>query len=289
MTLLNASYANISRASFNLKNGRESFNVISSTFNIDLTCDGPVPRSSSRSSSISEYHELSAHKTKSITRSITDLTDIPRNGSIWASFSSNARSRLSQVNNHLQTPGQAIKRLPGQKYTYGDAFCGAGGSTRGAYMAGLKVIWGFDKDTHACSSWHKNFPSAAIYEMTAHEICSQPSVSLVCDVLHMSPPCQFFSPAHTIAGRDDEMNTASLLACHEILRCARPRIVTLEQTFGITHAQFALYFNAVVNMFTTNGYSITYKICQLHHWVSRALFMFAMLPTLPLPFLFLPA
>ncbi|KFY83095.1 hypothetical protein V500_10177, partial [Pseudogymnoascus sp. VKM F-4518 (FW-2643)] len=109
-----------------------------------------------------------------------------------------------------------IKRVEGQMYTYGDAFCGAGGATRGAHMAGLKVMWGFDFNSHACETWRLNFPSATMYEMSAFDVCDlwakeakagKPNRAQV-DILHISPPCQFFSPAHTIAGKDDEMNTA---------------------------------------------------------------------------------
>lgn len=87
------------------------------------------------------------------------------------------------------------------------------------------------------------------------------------DILHISPPCQFFSPAHTIAGKDDEMNTASLLACGRLLALVRPRVVTLEQTFGIGHAEFTRWFNALIHQFTDNGYSLRWKICHLQDWV----------------------
>lgn len=249
---------------------REIFTTIESTFNIDLTRDREPSPPHYSNQSVKSHSHFSAHLTQTI--DLTDPTPIPRSGSIRASvFSSSVRARLSLIANQIRG-SVPLKRRPGQKYTYGDAFCGAGGATRGAHMAGLKVLWGFDKDTHACSSWHRNFPSAAIYEMDAQEICSSFSINLSCDILHMSPPCQYFSPAHTIAGKDDDMNSAALFACPVILRSCRPRIVTLEQTFGITNPNFALFFRAVVNMFTTNGYSITYKICQLHHWVSLSTF-----------------
>lgn len=152
--------------------------------------------------------------------------------------------------------------------------CGAGGATRGAQMAGLKVTWGFDLDANACRSWQTNFPDAAIYEMAADQVCDaekRKKISLQCDILHMSPPCQFFSPAHTIAGVNDEMNSAALMACDEVLKRAKPRLVTLEQTFGITQAGHILYFNTLINMFLRNGYSITYKVVRFEQWVSTVL------------------
>lgn len=211
--------------------------------------------------------QLSAHLSHAF--DLTDSTPIPPSGSVRSSISSSgfsAHARLSVGLNHIRGTAPT-KRRPGQKYTYGDAFCGAGGATRGAHMAGLKVLWGFDLDTYACKSWHRNFPSAAIYEMDAHRICSHPTVNFRCDILHMSPPCQYFSPAHTISGKCDEANSAALFAVDQILKTARPRLATLEQTFGITMDKFTLYFQRLVNMFTTLEYSVTYKVCQLANWV----------------------
>lgn len=178
-------------------------------------------------------------------------------------------------------------RSPGQKYTYGDCcklfllhlfepvlislVCGAGGATRGALMAGLKPIWGFDMNNHACTSWRLNFPDATLYEEWADQFIQRGlgNSSLRVDILHLSPPCQYFSPAHTTDGKDDEMNMASLFACGMLLDVAKPRIATLEQTFGIVLLpRFQVYFNALILMFTDRGFSVRWKIVQLQNWVS---------------------
>lgn len=168
-----------------------------------------------------------------------------------------------------------IARLAGQTYTYGDAFCGSGGSSRGATMAGLRLKWGFDFNKHACLSWRANFPSSQCYQMAAHEFVDQarraadnghPDMVKV-DILHLSPPCQFFSPAHSIDGVDDEMNVASLFAVQMVIDVSRPRIVTLEQTFGIACPRFRFYFNALIQMFTTHDFSVRWAIVPLAQWV----------------------
>ncbi|PVH89016.1 S-adenosyl-L-methionine-dependent methyltransferase [Cadophora sp. DSE1049] len=174
-------------------------------------------------------------------------------------------------NRQSQTP---IARLAGQTYTYGDAFCGGGGSSRGATMAGLRLKWGFDFNKHACLSWRANFPSSQCHQMAAHEFVDQaqraadnghPDMMKV-DILHLSPPCQFFSPAHTIDGPDDEMNVASLFAVQMVIDVSRPRIVTLEQTFGIACPRFRFYFNALIQMFTTHDFSVRWAIVPLAQW-----------------------
>jgi DNA (cytosine-5)-methyltransferase 1 len=139
-------------------------------------------------------------------------------------------------------------------------------------MAGLQVVWGFDVNEHACSSWRLNFPAAKIHQLWAHEFfeLGQGNEMMKVDILHLSPPCQFFSPAHTVDGKDDELNSASLFACGNILDVVRPRIATLEQTFGIVVLpRFQPYFNALIHMFTCRGYSIRWKVAHLQDWVSK--------------------
>ncbi|KAE9380447.1 S-adenosyl-L-methionine-dependent methyltransferase, partial [Stipitochalara longipes BDJ] len=176
---------------------------------------------------------------------------------------------MGSIRKKSQIPRPRTVRTAGQKLTYGDAFCGGGGATRGATMAGLRVRWGFDHWEHACETWRANFPHATCHHEDAHGFVQfakrHPDLVKV-DILHLSPPCQFFSPAHTINGRDDEMNTASLFAVLDVIKVSKPRIVTLEQTFGICHPRFRFYFNALIHMFTAQDFSIRWAIIPLAQW-----------------------
>lgn len=174
-----------------------------------------------------------------------------------------------------RSPQPQIVRIAGQNLTYGDAFCGAGGSSRGAAMAGLRILWGFDFWKQACETWHTNFPYAKCYNKPAHQFVELANRSeargypdlMKVDILHLSPPCQFFSPAHTVNGVDDEMNTASLFAVQSVIEVSRARVVTLEQTFGIACPRFRFYFNALIQMFTAHDFSIRWAIVPLAQWV----------------------
>ncbi|RAL65831.1 hypothetical protein DID88_005494 [Monilinia fructigena] len=136
-----------------------------------------------------------------------------------------------------------------QTLTYGDAFCGAGGTTRGAAMAGLRVKW-------------ERFVALA----TPSPYSSYVPDDVKVDILHLSPPCQYFSPAHTIEGKNDEMNTASLFAVAAVIKVAKPRVVTLEQTFGILYPRFRGYFHSLICMFTSCGFSLRWAIVPLAQW-----------------------
>lgn len=111
-------------------------------------------------------------------------------------------------------------------------------------------------------------------------------------MLHLSPPCQIWSPAHTKPGQNDEANRAALFSCKGLIQKTRPRIITLEQTFGIVWEQHRYYFWAFIGDITDLGYSVRWKVVRLCTWGSpqdrKRLIMIASapgehLPTFPRP------
>ena len=156
-------------------------------------------------------------------------------------------------------------RSPGQKYTLADFFCGAGGVSCGAKMAGFQPTVACDLDSNASASYKRNFPRTDMYNISVHDYLTEAPDYMV-DVLHLSPPCQFWSPAHTREGQNDEFNRAGLYACVPVLEKLKPRIVTVEQTFGLTHDRFQEYFNMFLHCFTMKNYSVTYKVVDLSAW-----------------------
>ncbi|KAH7176494.1 S-adenosyl-L-methionine-dependent methyltransferase [Dactylonectria macrodidyma] len=159
------------------------------------------------------------------------------------------------------------KRNNGQKYTVFDACSGAGGVSRGAQMAGFKIRYGVDKAPEVWDTYKTNFPNAKLFQMSLDELISEPgNRNLRVDVLHFSPPCQFFSPAHTRAAAQDDENIFALFGCNELLKKTRPRIVTVEQTFGLTHGRHAVYFRPFLADFTQFGYSVRWKVVRLCTW-----------------------
>ena len=165
-------------------------------------------------------------------------------------------------------------------YTFGDGFCGCGGASRGAYGAGLRVAWGFDQDPDAIATYYANFPRAHCEGIAANDFVTALNEDYKVDVLHLSPPCQIFSPAHTRPGRNDESNGALFLATEELLKKTRPRIVTLEETFGLTRTLDNLpWFNAMIQILTKLGFSVRWKVFNLQDFglpqPRRRLFLFA--------------
>ena len=165
------------------------------------------------------------------------------------------KSRQQDQITAIRSPASKAQR---RRYTFGDCFSGAGGMSRGAVSAGLRINWAFDFNLAACQSYQINFFGTPIYNVWANQF-SEAKGNHKVDICHLSPPCQFFSDAHTIQGKDDDMNTASLFAIFNLLEKAKPRIVTLEQTSGLIR-RHPIFFNAVINMFTSRGFSVRWKV-----------------------------
>jgi len=205
-------------------------------------------------------------------RASTDLTDQTASSGITLkgpgqktpadSSTFSALPRKQSLGQKTQSKQDPLSTKPRQKqrYTFGDAFCGAGGTSRGAKSAGFRVEWGFDFDLAAINSYRLNFYDTGCIVAWAHEFAeiSVRDQNKV-DVLHLSPPCQVFSWAHTVDGKDDEMNSATFFAVEELVKRTKPRVVTLENTSGlpILHPR---WFNSAIQFFTRLGFSVRWKI-----------------------------
>lgn len=133
-------------------------------------------------------------------------------------------------------------------FTFADCFCGAGGCSSGARQARLKVLWGVDYDDRASETYRMNFPEAGLYNEDFSDFIQRRFGTgrdgrvKRATVLHMSPPCQTFSPANTLAMRRDpnsrgaqrdEANHTAFYSAADIVKAVLPMIVTMEQTDGV--------------------------------------------------------
>lgn len=168
-------------------------------------------------------------------------------------------SGSNRVRSITENAASSRTNATGERYTFADAFCGAAGVSRGANLAGLLLKWAFDMDKYACATYRANFSGVRCYKQQADVFIANFESGQVIDVLHLSPPCQKFSPAHTHAGKDDEANEASLFATFCLVQKCKPRVVTIEETSGIlTH--HPAFFHALVHQLTSLNYSVRWRI-----------------------------
>lgn len=103
-------------------------------------------------------------------------------------------------------PGRQF-RARNRKYTFFDAFSGAGGVSRGAQTAGFRVSHAIDKSPNVWETYSLNFPETELYKGPIDKFMRETNDSSIrVDVLHISPPCQYFSPAHTRPSAHDDDN-----------------------------------------------------------------------------------
>ncbi|GES62953.1 C-5 cytosine methyltransferase DmtA [Aspergillus terreus] len=148
-----------------------------------------------------------------------------------------------------------------RQYTLGDAFCGAGGVSCGARKAGIHNAWAVDFSKHALETYGLNFPTTDCWQADVNSFLSLNHDYLRVDVLHGSPPCQPFSPAHTRAGRDDDANSACIFVSSNLVKKLKPRIYTMEETSGLAQQrQHSEILCRVILDFLEVGYSVRWSI-----------------------------
>ncbi|KAB8237681.1 DNA cytosine methyltransferase [Aspergillus alliaceus] len=148
-----------------------------------------------------------------------------------------------------------------RQYTFGDGFCGAGGVSCGARRAGLYNKWAFDNSEHATSTYRLNFEDTDCELSDIFSFLTNDDEFLKVDVSHGSPPCQTFSPAHTVESRHDDANFACIFSCSNLIRRAKPRVHTMEETSGLLD-RYCDTFYRVINDFIEIGYSVRWGVLR---------------------------
>lgn len=167
-----------------------------------------------------------------------------------------------------------------QTYYFADILCGSGGISRGAEMAGLKVVAAVDPWLVACDTYAANFPSTRLYELDVTEFVEEIDHPRV-DILHISPNLQ-------LREKDDETNATAIRAFRELLGKLRPRVLTIDlnQVLG-SEANTAL-FGSLIQVCTSHGFSVQWKIIRLVEYglpqlTQRRLFIMGAAPGEELP------
>ncbi|PYI10729.1 C-5 cytosine methyltransferase DmtA [Aspergillus sclerotiicarbonarius CBS 121057] len=146
-----------------------------------------------------------------------------------------------------------------RQYTFGDGFCGAGGVSCGARSAGLRPKWAFDNSPHAVATYRLNFDDTECEGSDVFNFLTNDYEFLKVDVSHGSPPCQTFSPAKTVESANDDANSACIFSCSDIIRKARPRVHTMEETSGLFERHKETMYR-VIQDFIETGYSVRWSL-----------------------------
>ncbi len=115
-----------------------------------------------------------------------------------------------------------------------DLFCGAGGSSRGAQMAGVEVVAGFDMWGLAGEVYCDNFPDAWFYQARLEDIDAHREAKKLgrIDLILASPECTNHSPAKGSGPRCEKSKETAF----QVIRFARafkPRWIIIENVINM--------------------------------------------------------
>ena len=135
----------------------------------------------------------------------------------------------------ISTARQSLREQRSAPIRTFDLFCGAGGSSWGAALAGTEIVGGVDRDELAASVFQDNFPEALWVKAASAETVDTPRLRRVVgpiDLLLASPDCT----SHTHARGARPPNEASRDTALQVVRFARaldPRWIILENVVNM--------------------------------------------------------
>ncbi len=146
-----------------------------------------------------------------------------------------------------------------------DCYCGVGGISLGAEMAGYKVIGGVDADAVAIESYAEVFGSLAgtcenLLEHSASQILKQLGISRGdVDVLVGGPPCQPYSVNNHQRGTADK-RCLLVMRFLEFASVLKPRWVLMENVPGLLSIDDGEFFATIVRSLRARGYKTDFQV-----------------------------
>ncbi|KAI5369820.1 Putative C-5 cytosine methyltransferase, S-adenosyl-L-methionine-dependent methyltransferase [Septoria linicola] len=143
-----------------------------------------------------------------------------------------------------------------------DLFAGSGGASEAAKKAGLSVDVAVDIKKCAVRSHQRNHRQCrTILEDVGTFIMNAKVGQIICDIIHSSNPCRFWSPLHTTPGKDDDANYASAYMVEAAAKKFGSRLMSFEQTPGFCAIQkHEREWHMFICQFIQIGFSVEWRI-----------------------------
>jgi DNA (cytosine-5)-methyltransferase 1 len=146
-----------------------------------------------------------------------------------------------------------------------DCYCGVGGLSLGAQMAGYRVLGGVDADPVAVKSYEGVFPDALAL---CEDLLKRPAADVLkkagiargdVDVLLGGPPCQPFSVYNHQRGTTD--GRSSLVGRFlDFAGVLKPRWVLMENVQGLLSVDGGAFLEGIVKSLRARGYRAAYCV-----------------------------
>lgn len=136
-------------------------------------------------------------------------------------------------------------------------FAGCGGLDLGFENAGFDIIWANDNNKKVEETYIYNHKNTELIIKSLVEINSENIPE--CDVIIGGPPCQSWSLAGSMKGKDDSRGQL-FYEYVRVIKDKKPKAFVAENVKGIISKAHIESFNEIVNMFRNLGYIVTYKL-----------------------------
>lgn len=142
-----------------------------------------------------------------------------------------------------------------------DLFCGAGGMSIGAIIAGIKPVVAIDNDKHALATYKHNIHDSETV------LCDLRSAGEPLfhnkpnpDIVFGGPPCQGFSISNQRTRGEGNIDNWLFMEFIRIVSLVRPRAVVLENVKGILETCKGSFFDRITTRLKRLGYKVTSQI-----------------------------
>lgn len=163
-----------------------------------------------------------------------------------------------------------LELIPENNPTVIGLFTGGGGSSLGFHYSGYDELLAVDYEKNATQTFALNFPKTPVITrdiktLTGKEIIKMTGIKkgeLYC--LQGSPPCQGFSTAGHRHLTDTRNQLYRDMA--RIVNDIQPKIFVMENVTGMVKSHMKLIFQDCLDVFSSCGYSLQYKIMNAKYY-----------------------
>lgn len=139
-----------------------------------------------------------------------------------------------------------------------DLFCGAGGMTLGAKMAGIDVVFAVEADAHAAKTYAVNHPEVTLFADDIRKLRRIPIEAAGRQtVLFGGPPCQGFSTSNQRTRNRDNVDNWMFREFVRLVKSWQPDWVVFENVKGIAETENGNFLKMILKAFEDLGYNLS--------------------------------
>lgn len=142
-------------------------------------------------------------------------------------------------------------------------FAGCGGLDLGFENVGFNIIWANDNNKKVEETYKYNHKNTELIIKSLVDIKSEEIPD--CDIIIGGPPCQSWSLAGAMKGKEDSRGQL-FYEYVRVIKDKRPMAFVAENVKGIISKAHIESFNEIVDMFKESGYTVTYKLVNAKNY-----------------------